>query len=102
MQQNGTPGAGIEPRQVLVLEQLLAGASITRAAQAAGVDRTSVHRWLREDWSFQAAYNAARRDLMREIETRLVRLAEGAVQAVERAVRQGDVRAALAVLKGLG
>jgi hypothetical protein len=104
-QQNSTPhgaGRGLKPTQSIVLEQLLAGESVTKAAKAGGVDRTTVHRWLREDAVFQGAYNAARRELSREVEARLPHLAEVALATVQAAVEQGDVRAALAVLKGLG
>ena len=105
MSQNTTPCAArpeLEPRQARALEQLLAGASVTEAAKVARVDRSTVHRWLREDWAFQAAYNASRRDLQREIEARLLHIARAAAEAVEQAVKEGDVRTALAVLKGTG
>lgn len=80
MQQNATFPA-LEPRQALALESLMAGASVTKAAEAAGVDRSSLHRWLREDTSFQAAYNAARRDLRREVSSRLQAVAGAALEA---------------------
>jgi transcriptional regulator of acetoin/glycerol metabolism len=100
---NATPnGNDLKPGQTIALESLFTGMTVTRAAKAAGVDRTTVHRWLREDWAFQAAYNSAQRDLRREMETRLPHLAEAALETVHAAVNQGDVRAALAVLKGLG
>ncbi len=86
----------------MVLEHLVTGSTVVRAAEVAGVDRTTVHRWLRLDHGFQAAYNAARRDLQREVEARLLNLADVALETVEAAVLGGDVRAALAVLKGLG
>ena len=92
----------LEPRQVLAVERLLAGDPVTTAAAAAGVDRSSVHRWLREDAVFRAAYNAARQDLFREVSSRLLGLASDALAAVEAAVRGGDARVAVAVLKGLG
>jgi len=66
------------------------------------VDRSRVHRWLREDSSFQAAYNAAQRNLRREIEQRLLQLASAAADVVAAASQRGDLRAALAVLKGTG
>jgi len=95
-------GHELNLKQIIVLEHLIAGATVTKAAEAGGVDRTTVHRWLREDCTFLAAYNAARRDLSREVEARLPHLAEAALGTVEAAVQNGDVRAALAVLKGLG
>ena len=62
----------------------------------------TVHRWLREDSRFQAAYNAAQRDLQREVESRLFQLAQAACETVANALEHGDVRAALVVLKGVG
>lgn len=106
MQQN-TTGAGskrpdLPPQQAQALAALLGGATITSAAEAAGVDRTTLHRWLREDFSFQAAYNGLRCDLRREIEARLDNVANAALGTVSAAVDAGDVRAALAVLRGTG
>lgn len=66
------------------------------------MDRTTLRRWLREDFSFQAAYNGLRLDLRREIEARLDNVANAALETVSAAVDAGDVRAALAVLKGTG
>jgi hypothetical protein len=104
MQQNTTlpTPPELEPKQARALEQLLVGATVSRAAEAAGVDRSTVHRWLRHDFDFLAAYNGAQRDLRREAENRLLRLMNAATEAVVSAVEAGDVRVALAVLKGLG
>lgn len=80
---------------------LLSGSSVTEAAHAAGVDRTTVHRWLRDDPVFQAAYNGARRALQRELALRLEQMA-AAAERVSEAIQAGDIRASLAVLRGLG
>jgi hypothetical protein len=48
------------PGQTRVLPALLAGATVTEAAKAAAVSRTSVNRWLREDFAFRAACNRLR------------------------------------------
>ncbi len=104
MQQNATDDTEINltPQQTKVLELLLVGSTITKAAAQAGVDRTTVHRWLRGDSGFQAASNAARRNLQREIEGRLLQIARSAAETVAAAVDYGDVRASLAVLRGIG
>ena len=57
-----------------LLEALTAGATVTAAAAAARVDRVTVHRWLRDDFAFQAAFNRARRDLRSAAEARLLGL----------------------------
>ena len=105
MQQNTTTrgkSSELTIPQTKALGALLAGETVTRAAERAGADRTTVHRWLREDWDFQAAYNAARRNLQREIEGRLLQIARSAAETVAAAVDHGDVRASLAVLRGIG
>ena len=94
--------ATLSSRQEQALAALLAGQTVTAAAEVAGVDRTSVHRWLREDYTFQAALNRGKRELRDAVQARLMRLGEAAAGVVATAVQGGDVRAALAVLKGLG
>jgi transposase-like protein len=98
--------AQIAPRdlplpQITALEALLAGSSVTDAAAAAGVDRSTLHNWLRKNIAFQAALNAGRKDLRRAIAHRLERLANDATECVGKAVREGDVKAALEIVKRL-
>jgi hypothetical protein len=110
MPRHATPATGgalaapveLSPSQLAALGALLAGSSVTAAAEQAAVSRETLHRWLREP-AFAAAYKRQHRDLWEATETRLLRLAERATTIVERAIDQdGDVKAALAVLKGLG
>ena len=105
MSQNGTSSSApreLAPKQAKALEHLLAATSVTDAAKGAGIGRSTLHRWLREDPAFQAAYNGARRDLQREVEIRLLVAATHAAQTVCRAARAGNVQASLALLKGIG
>jgi hypothetical protein len=92
----------LDPKQILVLENLLTGASATAAAKAAGVNRRTIWHWIRADVEFQAALNGGRRELRESSQARLESLAEPAVKAVEKALTDGDVRTALSVLRGLG
>jgi hypothetical protein len=84
------------------MDALLAGKNITAAAQAAGVDRTTLHRWLRDDPDFVAIYNARRRDLAASAQGRLLATVEAATATVEKAIADGDVQTALTLLKALG
>jgi hypothetical protein len=108
MKRNGTPRnvtnsvpENLTPAQELAVGALLAGKTVTDAAGVAGVDRATVHRWLRESFAVQAAVNAGRRELRRAAYRRLEGLAEKAVDCVAKAIDRGDIKAALAVLKGL-
>jgi AcrR family transcriptional regulator len=104
MQQNATESAraDLPPQQTRALAALLEGATITAVADSAGVDRTTVHRWPRDDPDFQAAYNAVKRDLRREVQAGIERAVHRAIETVCAAIEEGDVRAALAILKGTG
>ena len=99
MPQNATE---LTPQQILAVAQLTIGATVVSAAQAAGVSRETVHRWSREDWTFQAAVNRARRDLQEAVKRRLLVVAEKAMSNVADAVDKGNLSASLSVLKGLG
>jgi transcriptional regulator of acetoin/glycerol metabolism len=81
---------------------MLQGATISGAAETAGVDRATIHRWLRCDWAFQAAHNSLRCQLQREVERRLDQVQEAAVETVSKAINDGNVTAALTVLRGIG
>jgi hypothetical protein len=88
--------------QLSALEALLTGSTVTHAASEAGVARTTVHRWLRDDWVFKSELNRERREIRDAIRSQLLRAAESAVRSVSRAIDEGDLRAAMDVLKGLG
>jgi len=98
---NATPDESLTPTQDLAIAALLAGKTITAAGEAS-VDRGTVHRWLKEDFAFQAALNRGQRELRCVAYGRLERLAEKAVDTLERALDKGDAKAALGIVKGLG
>ncbi len=98
----GADEAGLEPRQIAALEALLGGKTASEAAREADVDRRTLYRWQQTDSAFQAALTRARREAREATMARLERLAESATSSVEQAVDQGDVRTAMAVLRGLG
>ncbi len=62
----------------------------------------TLHRWLKQDARFVAAYNAWQQATLESARGRLTALAELAVTTVGEAMRKGDARAALAVLKAMG
>ncbi len=105
MQQNSTEGEqtkALTPQQIAALERLLAGETITATSRGIGVDRGTLHRWLREDFVFQATLNQMKRELAEAVQSRLLTVADKAAAVVGNAVDQGNLTAALAVLRGLG
>lgn len=92
----------LTPKQSTVLADLLQGHSVADAAKAAGVDRSTIYRWLHGVPEFRAEYNRQRCDLCESVRSQLMRLADKAVSVVQKTLEAGDVRVALSVLKGLG
>ncbi len=105
MPQNATEKEGREaltPQQIAALERLLAGETVKAVAEAVKIDRSTLHRWLREDFEFQAALNRGKRELALSVQARLLSITHKAAQTVEKAVDEGSLIASLAVLKGTG
>lgn len=105
MTQNDTPSENarkLTPVQVRVLAGLLTGHTVTAAAADAGISCETVHRWLRKDYGFQAAFNCGQSEIVQEMKAVLLSTALAAAEIVGDAVQSGDVRVALAVLKGVG
>ena len=103
--QIATPEAsqsGLTAVQTEALSALLSGETIKAAAELAGVDRSTVHRWLRDDWHFQAARNRGIEAIQAATITGLQALAQSALEAVQKSIRDGDQQTAINVLKGLG
>jgi hypothetical protein len=91
--------AEMPPAQIAALGALLSGKTAADAADAAGVNRSTIFNWLGKDYRFQAALNRGRRDLRQAVACRADQLAAEAAECVARAVRDGDVRSALEILK---
>lgn len=93
----------LDPSQLTVLEALLAGRSITEAAAGVGVSRTTVHRWLKDDYLFRTEVSAARHALRQTSLARLDALCERSIEVLKGALDQAnDTRIALEILKGCG
>ncbi len=49
--------------QMKAITELIAGSTVAAAAEASGVDRRSIYRWLRDDHEFIAALNLGRSEV---------------------------------------
>ncbi len=103
MSQNATPtDQPLRPDQLVVLERLIAGESITKAAKEAGCSRETIHRWLKNDFVFLATLNRMKHELQDSIDAQLLAISGRAAETVAQAVASGDVKVALQVLRGTG
>ena len=98
MSQNDT----LPATQTLAIASLVAGNTITAAAEEAGIDRTTLHRWIREDFEFQARLNGARRELQDACNVRLLGLVDSAIDVLAGELEGGNADCAMVVLRGLG
>jgi len=89
-------------KQREAMEALKLGKSFPQAAEAAGVNRATVYRWLQADPHFKAAYNAWQRELSESAHSRLLKLTEKAVDVVEKALECDDRKVAMKLLMELG
>ena|SRR3712207_1012470 len=77
MAENGRVKPALTPKQEKAVACLLATATITDAAQRAGVGETTLYRWLKEP-DFAAAYRDARREAVGQAIARLQHLSAAA------------------------
>ncbi len=70
------------------MQALLSGEQITAAAKTAKVNRSTLHRWLKEP-EFLAALNTCRSELREAQHDRLASLASSAIEVIEQALEEG-------------
>ena len=91
--------AELPPAQIAAIDALLSSKTATDAAAAAGISRRTLQLWRQRDFRFQAALNRGRRELQQAVSCRMEQLAADAAECVAAAVRKGDVKAALEILR---
>jgi hypothetical protein len=75
----------VTPRKKRAVESLLTNGDITAAAAAAGVSRTSLYRWLKDD-NFLGALAEAEQAALASLSRRLVSLGDRAVGTLAKAM----------------
>ena len=95
------PLIDIAAQKQQALQRLLEGNSVTKTAEAVGIDRSTLHRWLREP-RFIAERNRLAKEARDACQERLRHLATQAVEVVAQAVEAGNLKAALNIIKIVG
>ena len=86
MRHGATPG-GLAPKQLRAVEALLTTGEVAAAAQAAGVSRATLHRWLAEP-AFLGAVRAAEARALDDLSRLLVRLGRTATATLAKAMTE--------------
>jgi transposase-like protein len=94
--------AGFSEEQKRAVEALAGGAGVVAAAKAAGVHHATVSRWISQGGEFLWTLRAEQGKRLRRTRREVVPIAMEAANAVSEAIRGGDVKAALALLKAMG
>ena len=98
---NQTQPHPISDRQLLAIDALLSGATHNEAAEIAGVHRCTVTGWANHHIGFIAELNQRRHHRNKSSADLLHSLIHDALQLLNRAVNEGDVRTALMLLTRL-
>ena len=88
--------------QRAALTAIIEGRTVTAAAKEAGVHRATIHRWLKSNPVFRAAYNAWEHESKTNTMSRLLAIVKKALDAVTWSIDEGDGRLAYTLLKDLG
>src|SRR5258705_3672251 len=71
--------AGLPPVQAQVIEALAQGQTVTAAAEKAGLHRTTIHHWIRNQPEFKAAVRTAQSEYAAEVNDSIHELAAHAL-----------------------
>ena len=93
---------GLSSVQQLALRRLTSGSTIVAAARSAGVDRRTLHSWIKSDPDFAAAYNAWQQEVIASGRTRVLAMSNKSLDIVQAAMEKGDTRIAMQIAKSTG
>jgi AcrR family transcriptional regulator len=92
----------LQGKQQAAIEGMMSGKSVPESAKAAGVNKSTVYRWVKSDPKFMAEYNIWHEELEQQARSRLLDILHKATAAIDAALEAGDSRLAMQLLKGMG
>jgi hypothetical protein len=84
----GPTPSKLKVKQQLAITALLGGASQSAAAEAAGVDRSTLYRWMKRDAEFVAAYNRVKHDHYDAIHARMFQITNQMMDMLENLLKR--------------
>ena len=98
---NSRSKRGVSAAELKPIEAIVSGKTMTAAAEAAGVDRTTLYRWQRTNAPFREAMAQAREELEATFALRRAAIADTAFEGLQGGVLV-DPKTALAFLEKSG
>ena len=104
-QQNTTLLTELSPTQLRVIAELIGGASMVEAAEAGGVDRSTIYRWKQDVPAFAEELRRARNEIRDRLQDAYRTLGPNAIETVAEILRAAGtppavrLRAALEILQ---
>ena len=93
------PNPALTAKQCQAIQLLIAGKSVNDTAVAVNVDRRTLQRWRSNNPHFQAEFNRQRTEVYDSAHLRLNGLVHKAVDVMAKALDDGNVQAAIQLLK---
>jgi hypothetical protein len=97
----GLPANKWASQKKAALESLAFGRSMKETAELAGLARSTIYKWLKEDAEFRAAYNQWHNEVQHSMRSRVVAMADAAIEAVNSALARGDGRLGMQYLRNM-
>ena len=92
----------LSEKQLMAIDLILSGKVDREVAEAVGVSRSTISDWRNGNYVFQAELNKRRREIQEAGRERLRRIRNKALDTVEKAIEEGDVKTALEILRLTG
>ncbi len=92
----------LSEKQLMAIDLILSGKVDREVAEAVGVSRSTISDWRNGNYVFQAELNKRRREIQEAGREKLRRIRNKALDTVEKAIEEGDVKTALEILRLTG
>src|SRR5919106_5592654 len=108
IQQNSTHSEELSQSQITAFAAITSGATLTEAASKAGIDRSTIYLWLKQDAAFVAELNRAKLEQLQVVKDELRALAVDATRTLRDLLTAPEMpptirlRAAVVVLQAVG
>ena len=92
----------VSDRQSIAIDALIAGSTHREAAEAAGVQRSTVTGWCNHNIAFRAELNARRQQRLQMVGEQLQEALGAAIGVLAARINEGDVDSSLALIRVVG